>query len=93
MVEFRPNFELPEMVGDSPQFHRLLDDIARAAELDLPVLVRGERGTGKELVAWVLAAAGHWTTSPAKLPPGRQWSMAVRRSEHTSLTKIPLSAP
>ena len=43
--------ELPDLVGQSPPFLELLDRISRVAPLDRPVLVVGERGTGKELVA------------------------------------------
>lgn len=37
------------IIGESPQILRCLDDVARAANNDLPVLVIGETGTGKEL--------------------------------------------
>ncbi len=43
--------ELPDLVGQSRSFLELLDRISRVAPLDRPVLVVGERGTGKELVA------------------------------------------
>ena len=43
--------ELPDLVGQSQPFLELLDRISRVAPLDRPVLVVGERGTGKELVA------------------------------------------
>lgn len=45
------------LVGESPAFRRLLADAERLAPLDIPVLVRGETGTGKELVATLLHAA------------------------------------
>ena len=41
----------PNMVGRSPAMVRLRDMIARVAPSDLPVLIYGETGTGKELVA------------------------------------------
>ena len=43
--------ELPDLVGQSRPFLEHLDRISRVAPLDRPVLVVGERGTGKELVA------------------------------------------
>ncbi|HEV2845438.1 MAG TPA: sigma-54 dependent transcriptional regulator, partial [Thermoanaerobaculia bacterium] len=50
-----PSFGL---VGESaPMFH-LLQEIRRVAGLDIPVLLRGETGTGKELVARALHDAG-----------------------------------
>lgn len=41
----------PEIVGRSPGVLRARDDIARVAPYDFTVLVRGETGSGKELVA------------------------------------------
>ncbi len=42
---------LPPLVGESGCFLTMLDQVSRVAPLDRPVLVIGERGTGKELVA------------------------------------------
>src|SRR5262249_32405576 len=39
------------LVGDSPAIRRLLDGIRRVAPKDVTVLIEGETGTGKELVA------------------------------------------
>ncbi len=39
------------MLGESPAFLSLLEEASRAAAVDKPVLVIGERGTGKELIA------------------------------------------
>jgi DNA-binding NtrC family response regulator len=44
------------IVGTSPPMRRLLDAIGRVADKDVTVLVRGETGTGKELVASLLHA-------------------------------------
>jgi len=43
--------ELPPPIGESPPFLSLMERVSRAAPLDRPVLVIGERGTGKELIA------------------------------------------
>src|SRR5882762_135066 len=43
--------ELPPLLGESPAFRDMLAHVSRIAPLDRPVLVVGERGTGKELVA------------------------------------------
>jgi DNA-binding NtrC family response regulator len=40
-----------ELVGESPEIKKLAELIARAAKSSASVLVTGERGTGKELVA------------------------------------------
>lgn len=42
---------LPPLLGRAPAFLELLERVSRAAALDRPILVIGERGTGKELIA------------------------------------------
>ncbi|MGY6587386.1 MAG: nitrogen regulation protein NR(I) [Wenzhouxiangella sp.] len=42
------------MVGQSPAFQELIRMIGRVAGIDIPVLITGETGTGKELVARAL---------------------------------------
>ena len=42
-------------IGEAPAFHAMLAHVSQAATVDRPVLVIGERGTGKELVASRLA--------------------------------------
>lgn len=39
------------MIGEAPAFLEMLEHVSRAAPLSKPVLVVGERGTGKELIA------------------------------------------
>ncbi len=39
------------LIGESPAFLEVLDEVSRVAPLDRPVLIVGERGTGKELIA------------------------------------------
>jgi transcriptional regulator with GAF, ATPase, and Fis domain len=53
-----------EMVAVSPSMRRILRDIDALAASDLPVLVTGETGTGKELVARALHNAGPRRTAP-----------------------------
>ena len=43
--------ELPDLIGQAPAFVRMLDHASRVAPLERPVLVIGERGVGKELIA------------------------------------------
>ncbi len=45
----------PTPLGESPAFQAMLAHVSRLAPLDRPVLIVGERGTGKELVANRLA--------------------------------------
>jgi psp operon transcriptional activator len=39
------------LIGESPPFLEMLEHVSRVAPLNRPVLVIGERGTGKELIA------------------------------------------
>jgi DNA-binding NtrC family response regulator len=52
------------IVGRSPQIQRLLDQIQRVAQVPRPVLIVGERGTGKELVARAI----HYAAGPPTRP-------------------------
>ncbi len=45
------NLEADRMFGESPALLRVMDDVSRVAPLRKPVLIVGERGTGKELIA------------------------------------------
>ncbi len=45
----RPDVE--RMIGESPVFLRTLEQVSLVAPLEKPVLIVGERGTGKELIA------------------------------------------
>jgi transcriptional regulator with PAS, ATPase and Fis domain len=56
--------QLCGFITRSPRMQRVLDLIRRFAELDTPVLVQGETGTGKELVARAL----HALKTPASGP-------------------------
>lgn len=42
------------IIGGSPQLRACLDIVARAANSDANVLIKGETGTGKELIAWAI---------------------------------------
>ena len=52
------------LIGDCPQMHRLREDIADIALSDAPVLILGETGTGKELVARALHNLGPRSDHP-----------------------------
>jgi two-component system response regulator AtoC len=51
-------------VGDTPTMRHLLDAVSRVAPKDITVLVRGETGTGKELVASLLHAQSRRASGP-----------------------------
>jgi two-component system nitrogen regulation response regulator GlnG len=61
-----PSAVLPDfgLVGESLPVVRLRQEILRASDLAVPVLLRGETGTGKELVARALHEAGPRRTRP-----------------------------
>jgi two-component system response regulator AtoC len=52
------------IVAESPAMRRLLESIDRVADKDLTVLVRGETGTGKELVAALVHAHSKRSDKP-----------------------------
>ena len=41
----------PELIGSSPKFVAVLEDVSAVAATDCAVLIQGETGTGKELIA------------------------------------------
>lgn len=46
--------DVPELIGDSLIMRQLRAEISRVSDLEFPVLLRGETGVGKELVAAAL---------------------------------------
>lgn len=42
---------LERLLGEAPSFLKVLEEVSRVAPLTKPVLIVGERGTGKELIA------------------------------------------
>ena len=53
-----------KMVGASPAFRQLLNSINRAAQSDISVLLQGQTGTGKELVAQALHDSSRRSEKP-----------------------------
>ena len=45
------NTHSERLLGESPAFLEILDHVSLIAPLSKPVLIVGERGTGKELIA------------------------------------------
>jgi len=55
---------LDELIGTSPAMKRVHDMVARVGASDISVLIEGETGTGKELVARALHNAGPRRSGP-----------------------------
>jgi psp operon transcriptional activator len=49
--QMAPSSDLPPLLGQAQPFLELMEAVSKVAPLDRPVLVIGERGTGKELIA------------------------------------------
>jgi len=52
------------LVGSSPAFTRLVRAIRRLAQFDVPILLHGETGTGKDLAARAIHYLGHRADQP-----------------------------
>lgn len=68
-------FSIDKIIGRSPVLERTKLEIRKAAQIDLPVLILGETGTGKELVAHTIHNLSHRRKNPmmivniAAIPP------------------------
>jgi DNA-binding NtrC family response regulator len=64
MLLQRAHLERYHIVGESPQVLEMLRQIKRVAKIPRPVLIIGERGTGKELVARAIHEASGRGSKP-----------------------------
>src|SRR5262249_53089099 len=71
----------PPIDGDSPAIHELRKQIARAAKIDWPVLILGEQGTGKELVAYELHSLSDRPKAPYVIVNLGSLNPSTRNSE------------
>lgn len=49
--ELNEKYDLDHIIGEDPDFIKILETVARVAETNASVLILGESGTGKELIA------------------------------------------
>ncbi len=61
---YENRIETPEIVAESPAMHQLLSDASRIAQSSATVLINGETGTGKEVLAHYLHAQGPRAKGP-----------------------------
>lgn len=62
------DLSLPRMIGESACFLEMQEHVSRVAPLNKPVLIVGERGTGKELIAARLHyLSGRWQNNFLKI--------------------------
>ena len=58
------SIKAPTMIGDTPQFHEVLNLANRYAMHDITVLITGETGTGKEVMAQYIHSHGPRADKP-----------------------------
>jgi PAS domain S-box-containing protein len=73
--ETRPEGSFGELVGDSPALRQVLDQAATVASSEATVLILGETGTGKELIA----RAVHRMSRRAGVPLSRSTALPFPR--------------
>lgn len=71
------------MIGSSPAMQHLLNEIAMVAPSDATVLIHGDSGTGKELVA--PGAINRWSRSTARRLMNRCWSLSCSATKKARL--------
>ncbi|MDE6541202.1 MAG: response regulator, partial [Muribaculaceae bacterium] len=57
-------FDRSRIIGNSPALMQVLDTVRRVAATDAPVLIMGENGTGKELIAETIHANSRRAAAP-----------------------------
>ena len=88
--QMRGDYHFHTMVSKSPKIRKLFDLIEQVGPLGSTVLIRGETGTGKELVAQALHAAdtggrpplSHSTARLERLAPGKRALRSRKRIIH-----------
>lgn len=79
------------LIGDHPAMHVVLERVNQVADSDANVLVRGEDGTGKEVVARLLHACGARRRGPfvtLRLSPGQGGVTSLFGADHATGGKL-----
>lgn len=63
-VGWSSQFSFDQLIGASPRFRQAVELARKAARTNLPVLVQGETGTGKEMIAHAIHAASARANGP-----------------------------
>jgi transcriptional regulator of acetoin/glycerol metabolism len=63
-VGWSSQFSFDQLIGVSPRFRQAVDLARKVARTNLPVLIQGETGTGKEMVAHAIHAASARADGP-----------------------------
>src|SRR6266852_2509550 len=63
-TEIDPSIQFESIVGDSPLMRSLMADLARIAPTEVTLLIEGETGTGKDVVAHAVHCAGSRADHP-----------------------------
>ncbi len=63
-IDGKGEFDRSRIIGSSPALMSVLDTVRRIAATDAPVLIMGENGTGKELIAETIHANSRRQSSP-----------------------------
>ncbi len=63
-VGWSSQFSFDHLIGASPQFRQAVDLARKVARTNLPVLIQGETGTGKEMIAHAIHAASPRADGP-----------------------------
>lgn len=64
LLQTQKDQNIESIIGESSKIRVLIEQTLRYAKIDLPVLISGETGTGKELIARALHAASNRAKSP-----------------------------
>ncbi|QIK80706.1 nitrogen regulation protein NR(I) [Lysobacter sp. HDW10] len=64
VIDTPPALEIPQLIGQAPSMQALFRTLGRAAQTPMSVLITGETGTGKELIARALHLESRRAAAP-----------------------------